>query len=450
MDATHTPTAHSGHGWLTGVLPAAARRIRVDDPALAETLRHAGADLVDSRAEVEVVQSGRIRGDAELAVVLVDEDREWPTAPIRLVRGAMRVRHALRVRARARAARAELRRAGYPFVTIMLGNVEGSLPLLPGRAEPPSKWPLLAVIVGRKSGEAEPSILEVVMEASNLGSVRQPLVREGIIVLIGDSGVLRVSLGPGGRQSDEQRVALALLASEKVSPVVADRIPWPVSRGTVGLGGWTLERRLPGSPPAALADAIWSECLDFLVALHGVRRGGAALGIAQRAGVVARAVGSEAARTSLRDLGRRLEASLQDVPRGFAHGDFCRGNLLVDGEHLSGVVDWDYADAGQLPLLDLFHLWVNERRVSSRLAVGRSVREQLLPALSAGGDPVFQEYCARIGLDPEPELLLDLGLAYWVVWIARELELYSNRAVRPLWMKENVHVMIDDGARLLR
>jgi aminoglycoside phosphotransferase (APT) family kinase protein len=285
------------------------------------------------------------------------------------------------------------------------------------------------------------------MRESNVHPERQPLVREGVVVLIGYEGVLRVSLGPGGRQSDEQRSALDLLRSVGLPPIVGDRVPWPVSAGAIGLGRWTLERRLEGEPPAGLTDAVWAQCLEFLVTLHGIRADGRAQEIAERAEVVARAVRPEAARRALLSLGERLDTSLARVPRGFAHGDFYRGNLLVDGDRLTGVVDWDNSGGGRLPLLDLYHLWVNEERPQRRSSLGRSIVERLLPAVASGEDPVVRDYCARIRLDPAPSLLVDLALAYWLDFIARELELYGDRANRARWLQENVYLVIDKGAR---
>lgn len=39
---------------------------------------------------------------------------------------------------------------------------------------------------------------------------------------------------------------------------------------------------------------------------------------------------------------------------GWAHGDFCPKNLLVDGDHLN-VVDWEYAFPNAKPTFDLFY-----------------------------------------------------------------------------------------------
>jgi hypothetical protein len=441
MDARKTAAAHGGHGWLACILPVGARRMRVADPALAETLRYAGATLVEAAPEVEIASPRKVRGDAELTAVAVGEDR--PAGGARLTRGANRLARSVRLRVRALLARRALRRRGYPHVFSVLWNVDGALPVLHGPDTRGTRLPLRAVVVGRRSEAKRSTILEAAADASGARPVDQPLVRQGVVVLLGEAGVLRVSLGPAGRQSEEQWTSLAYLKSMEPPAIVADRAPWPIAEGSVGLGRWTLEQRLSGTPPIRLTEALWADCLDFLVALHQVASPAASQDLRTRAEVVAGTCDA-AQGHAVRDLGGRLDEELADLPRGFAHGDFWRENLLVEGDRLTGVVDWDYSGGGRLPLLDLYHLWVNEERVRPRLAVGRSVVEQLLPAARSGGDALVRSCCARIGLDPEASLLVDLALAYWLDWVARELELFTDRMTRRLWIRENVQVVLHE------
>src|SRR5207302_3302596 len=133
--------------------------------------------------------------------------------------------------------------------------------------------------------------------------------------------------------------------------------------------------------------------------------------------------------------GRRR--GLASAPRGFGHGDFWSENLLVDGERLTGIVDWDYGGGGRLPALDLLHLLVNEERRRRRIGIGRAMVDELF-ADSVDAD--MRDYCAR--LDVDPGLLGDLGLAYWLDYVARQLELYADRAARPVWMRENVTAVL--------
>jgi aminoglycoside phosphotransferase (APT) family kinase protein len=74
-------------------------------------------------------------------------------------------------------------------------------------------------------------------------------------------------------------------------------------------------------------------------------------------------------------LGRR-------VRRGWIHGDYWPGNILASSEHgrVTGIVDWDQATAGQLPLHDLLHLHLHARR----LALGEELGDVVVGALTVG------------------------------------------------------------------
>src|SRR4051794_630262 len=65
-------------------------------------------------------------------------------------------------------------------------------------------------------------------------------------------------------------------------------------------------------------------------------------------------------------------------PQGFVHGDFRMGNLLVDGERLTAVLDWELAHAGD-QLEDLGWLCVRAWRFhrGDRPAAGLGTREEL-------------------------------------------------------------------------
>src|SRR4051794_3270723 len=65
-------------------------------------------------------------------------------------------------------------------------------------------------------------------------------------------------------------------------------------------------------------------------------------------------------------------------PQGFVHGDYRMGNLLVDGERLTAVLDWELAHAGD-QLEDLGWLCVRAWRFhrGDRPAAGLGTREEL-------------------------------------------------------------------------
>ena len=80
---------------------------------------------------------------------------------------------------------------------------------------------------------------------------------------------------------------------------------------------------------------------------------------------------------------------------------------------------------------------MNEERRRRRVGIGRTIADYLLPG---GADDDVRNYCAVN--DVEPQLLPDLAVAYWLDYVARQLELYADRTERPVWMEQNVSAVL--------
>ena len=438
------------HNWLAAAIPADARRFRVSDPKLASTLLDAGAEIVESDADVEIASPQGLEGAAPYAVVPLEH---VPTeGGSRAARVWKRSSGSARVRLRARGVRAAVKRLGYSETAVLLWEWEQFV-RVPGLPAPQpltiaERMPLGALVVGSRRG-TPPSVLDDVVAAARRAAGEAlnpswPLVRQGGLVVIADGGVLRIALGPARREMYLLREALDALRGASPAEVVAGRVPWMLDGGEAGLAEWTLERRLPGSePPAELTEELLSDCVDFLAALftagNGSRTGPS---LPQRAKIIAEACDRRGAET-LERVARRLEEDLAAVPRGFVHGDFWIRNLLVEEGRLVGVVDWHGAAPGGLPLLDLFHLRLSSVFERTRQYLGTALVEHLVPWARAGGDEVARSYCAQIGLDPTAELLESLVVGYWLTRTARELEMYADRRQRPVWMRHNVAEVVD-------
>ena len=207
--------------------------------------------------------------------------------------------------------------------------------------------------------------------------------------------VLRVAVGTSREEIDRQVAAMKTLHAADVPASVADRVPGLLAHGSSGLADWSLERRLPGATPSRdLSDGLVKECVDFLVDLRSVRGPVAEpdeTSCAALADVLAELCAPDQV-PALRELGSALDSVLADLPRGFDHADFARGNLLAEGDRLVGVIDWDGAGPGRLPLLSLLHLrlgaeydpqddeWGNARRLAPA-ALGRLGRRRDCPGL---------------------------------------------------------------------
>jgi aminoglycoside phosphotransferase (APT) family kinase protein len=439
-----------GYGWLSAVIPVDARRFRVADPDLASALSEAGADLVDSAADVEIASAQELRGDAALSIaVLGRPPRAERPFPVRVVR---RLANSLRVRLEARRVRGAILRLGYETVLVFVWDLHHSLHHLPirsggsrfGLAE---YLPERALVVGRGAGQARTLLDAALAEASQATGLPlqadPPSIRSGLLIVDATEGILRVAVGPGAWQLRKQRAALAALRAFAAPPLVAERVPWELADGRCGLADWSLERRLPGSrakPP--VSGDLLADCVDFLVALHSLPPADAYRStLLEQVEVVARAATPKEAQ-KVRTLAERLEANLADVPRGFAHGDFFHGNLLVEGGRLVGVVDWEAAGPGRLPLLDLLHLRLASAQELGELDWGPRLVQQLLPWARAGGDDVARSYCQRVGFSLDPKRLEALVMAYWLDYVSYQLRTHAHRVAQPLWLDRSIsHVL---------
>jgi aminoglycoside phosphotransferase (APT) family kinase protein len=261
--------------------------------------------------------------------------------------------------------------------------------------------------------------------------------------MVGAEAVLRVALGPSRRELDRQVAALQSLRAANIPRAVADRVPQVITRGTSGLAHWSVEHRLPGATPSRsrLSGPLLGECVDFLVELHSVRVPGAeGSSCADLAALLAELSADHA--QALRDLGRRLDGILVALPRGYGHADFGRGNLLVEGDRLVGVVDWDGAGPGQLPLLALLHLRLGAAYNPQDDDWGQTIVSRLLPWADAGGDEIARDYCRRVGFEPSPNLLRALALAFWLDLVALHLRLHPFRREDQRWISRNVDAVI--------
>jgi hypothetical protein len=257
----------------------------------------------------------------------------------------------------------------------------------------------------------------------------------GTLIVLARSHVLRVAAGPGRRHLARHHAALAELRARQPPPLVATRLPRTLAGADRGLGAWLLEERLPGVVPAGVDGALVDELVDFLVALHRCGHGGHDTSLTAAADVVNALSGRR--RDGLRRLAERLDDELAGLPRGFAHGDFWHRNLLLDGGRLAGVVDWEHAGDGRLPVLDLLQLIATRPRDNGR-GVTAALTGRLLPWARAGGDATVRRYCTRLGLDVTPPMLERLVVAFWLDQLARQLEKCGDRGGSPRWTVDNV------------
>jgi aminoglycoside phosphotransferase (APT) family kinase protein len=438
------------YSWLPALIPEDALTFSVSDPVLAEVLADAGGELVDGKSDVEIADPTRLSGDGSLAIVTIEP--AYQEGASLLLSAARRLRRSARARIAARDARRLLRARGYGSTSVVLWDIDQFVHLPGGRSIGRRRLrellPQRALVVGRHADGAR-TVLEAVAEEVGRQVGRtveygQPLARQSLMIALADEYVLRIAIGPSRQKIELQQTALQRLAAAGPPPVVAQRVPRMLAVGRLGLGDWSAEERLPGNAASdELAPEILADCIDFLVALQGVGRGEAGTPLVDSAQIVAAACSSSVHRDAVLELGHSLDKELAHLPRGFGHGDFWTRNLLVTGNRLRGVIDWDSATPGRLPLLDLLHLRLSAHREKTREYLGAALVRHQLPWAEAGGDDVVDSYCRRIGIDVDRALLTSIVFAYWLDRVAFELELSPDRAQRPVWMHNNVELVLD-------
>ena len=445
-----TPLAmHESGGWLAAVAPADARRFRVSDADIAHSLREAGAALVEHDADVEIGWPDEISGDAPCAIVGLNLNISDSRG--RVGQATRRLAMSGEVRARAACARVALRRRGYRHVQVLPWDRD-QLIRLPGivKSRPRNlaeRFPRRVVLVASKERPGktafEQALLEARIRTSSPLKIVRPIVASGSLIVVLNDSVLRVAVGPASRQIDIQAEAFKALHAGGSSEIISGRVPQLLALGRAGLARWSLERRLPGVPaPRALRQSLLNECIDFLVALYGVRPDGTrSISTAmQQADILSAFVPGQA--SALDELGCRIDEAVGDLRSGFGHGDFWPNNLLVRDEQLLAVIDWEQAGSRRLPLLDLFHLRL---LVTSQPQVhewGPALVRYLVPFARRGGDVVTRDYLKRIGLEVSHRQLKHLVAAYWLDFVSRQLGTFFDRQRDPLWIDRNVKQVV--------
>ncbi len=424
------------------MVPSQASRFRVFDADIADTLARAGAQLVDDEPDVEIGPVERLSGEAPIAISNLSVSQ--PSSRSRVHRFASRVSAHADVRTRSERAGRALRQRGYSHIAVLPWD-RGQVLRLPNLARPTrialaERFPCQVVLVGSRHPRGETAFERAVTDAGKLVGFTLrptwPLPRASGLVALCDESVLRVATGPGGRQIDAQTHALQALADASPPGPVAQRVSRILGEGQMGLTRWSLELRLLGVPaPHSLDGSLVASCVEFLVSLHGL--GGDAdvdRGIEQ-----AQILGSVLPpdlRKRLSELARRVDEALGEMPRGFAHGDFCTDNLLVHEGRLAGVVDWEAASSSYPPMFDLLHLLAT--RHVNVYQWGPAIIHYLLPLMRRRGDTVIRDYLGRLGLDPDPPQLEALVAAYWLARASYQVGMYLDRGRDQVWIERNV------------
>jgi len=137
----------------------------------------------------------------------------------------------------------------------------------------------------------------------------------------------------------------------------------------------------------------------------------------------------------------RAELAAHRLDAVYSHGNFWLGNALFDdGNHLTGVIDWDSADEHALPALDLLYLLVRSYKRD-----GASVGEAFVEWLEAESLP-FLDQCSIAHCDDltiPSSLIGTLSYCAWIQHLDAHCVFGTSTAGDPRWLRRNVRVVLD-------
>jgi hypothetical protein len=208
-------------------------------------------------------------------------------------------------------------------------------------------------------------------------------------------------------------------------------IPRIVDVGATAALGWTVETRLPGHRPDVVDAAVVSQVSEVLLRLprHDAPPTSWRDDLAMLAGTVPSAA---AAATTLQE---ELHPVLRSLPSVVRHGDLWRGNLVVAGGRLRGLVDWDAIHTSGTPGVDLLQLLTTELRGRGR---GLGTVFQSSPWRDADVRGPVVGHLRRHGVDPDERLLEALAACWWAQEVAGTLRRLPDRAADRRWWEPNV------------
>lgn len=443
--------------WLPLAFPVGASRYWTDDERVRRTLSSCGAEL-DARDPELAVFSGPLTGrpSAPRAAVTLSarqsDTGSWP------VRRATRLARGVALRAQAGRSSRRLLRLG--FGEPMWISWEPEKTFRPPRPDRGNAWmpataiPVNLELIADSAGSSEISAFEAATGAASAAvghtvEVERVLVRDRSIIGFADESVLRVELGPAQAGIRQQSDALARLRALDPPQAVRSRTTQIEATGAHGLAVWSLERRFRGAPLSASTSFDGDLGEQGLEILAGFARTWSGPVSEQRIRDETNAVAPSCDRALSGELERIcawLTARVARLPGVLAHGDFFHGNLIVAGERIEGLVDWERLAVGRPALHDLVHL---------RIAADVAARGGYGPAACAWSedpksrrDPLLRAYGKRLGFTFEEADILAVAMACWLAHIAHELSRVADNAENRAWVLANVDRPLATFARL--
>lgn len=132
----------------------------------------------------------------------------------------------------------------------------------------------------------------------------------------------------------------------------------------------------------------------------------------------------------------------QKIALSWVHGDYTPGNILIgpDG-HISGIVDWEFAQPSDFPSLDIVTLLLTVRMHARRQGFGRVVCDLVAsPHWSDGENDLMT--AAPDAATWESVGVSRIVLLWWLRHTAWKLDRYRGRE-SGLWLHTNLRAVLD-------
>jgi hypothetical protein len=248
-------------------------------------------------------------------------------------------------------------------------------------------------------------------------------------------GVIR--LGAAGGPADPTAAADAL---ERLAPFGLACVPRLIGRGRASGVGWSTETLLAGGVPPTVGPALAARLASFCAALP-LAEGPPRAHRAHLATVSKHIPGREPA---LLEAARACEDAAPSAPGIMGHNDLWAGNLLVDGETLTGVIDWDGWHPAGFPGGDLLHAIATDE--GRRLGLGIGGVWLRRPWCSERFTRVAAPYWRALDVGATDPFLHAVGIAWWACQVATTLERLPHLAADDRWVDQNVDAVLSSLA----
>ncbi|MDP8905457.1 MAG: aminoglycoside phosphotransferase family protein [Chloroflexota bacterium] len=250
----------------------------------------------------------------------------------------------------------------------------------------------------------------------------------------------------------ETRVLRALQCAKLAE--FAGLVPKPVVAGAAS--GWyfaaqtALDGRSPAGAATGLSTPLLANALRAIGVLHRATKQPIVVGrrelqrwVGRRMRIVKALLAMDGHRSLAasadaieRDLRARLDG--RAVATCLTHGDYWHKNVLVAGDSIVGVIDWDSAAYGELPSNDYFHFVLTARRWPDRTPWGQVVANVLTTGWSHAERDLF-----GIAMVPRPADAPEMLALYWLQCVEASRRRDPETTASRRWIRANVACVVE-------